>query len=494
MIDIAEPLAAPVGEFEGDASFEPREARSEAPVAMIERPTRWSTMHLHPKQRAYLDSNARLNIVPAGRRGGKSEIAKRRGLRKAFRCQYPDGWVVFGGPTHAQAKRIFWNDLKAMIPPEFIASDGDISESDLSILLFNGCLVQVLGMDVAERAEGKPMDHIVLDEFGNVKASVWSEHVRPMLTDRFGTADFIGVPEGRNHYYELDQIARSDESGEWARHHWTTAEVLPLYLGFRAKREVCVSKEEVAAFEAKDWKTLGRLLAERELESARRSMDLLTFQQEYEASFVSFVGQAYYQFSEANIGEPPYVRGDPLRFSFDFNVNPGTAVVLQDYPLVTNVIGEVYIENDSRTAKVCDKLILDWGDHPGDVICYGDATGGARKSAAAGSDWDIVRDRLKSVFGSRLKFRVPANNPSERSRVNAVNSRLRSMDNVHHVCVHKRCRYLIRDLEGVRVLEGSAGDIEKKKDPMLTHISDAFGYFIAHDHPIRRGRAGSRQI
>lgn len=47
-----------------------------------------------------------------------------------------------------------------------------------------------------------------------------------------------------------------------------------------------------------------------------------------------------------------------------------------------------------------------------------------------------------------------------------------------------RAPMLVRDFEGVRVLEGGAGDLDKKRDPKLTHISDAAGYYVATDFPV----------
>ena len=39
-------------------------------------------------------------------------------------------------------------------------------------------------------------------EYGNMKLEAWGANVRPALSDRKGWCDLIGVPEGRNHYYD----------------------------------------------------------------------------------------------------------------------------------------------------------------------------------------------------------------------------------------------------------------------------------------------------
>jgi hypothetical protein len=71
-----------------------------------------------------------------------------------------------------------------------------------------------------------------------------------------------------------------------------------------------------------------------------------------------------------------------LSFAFDFNVEPGVAVVIQEQQLLnglqgTAVIGEVWIPRASSTPAVCRKLAADWGNHAGPVRIYADATGGA---------------------------------------------------------------------------------------------------------------------
>jgi hypothetical protein len=136
--------------------------------------------------------------------------------------------------------------------------------------------------------------------------------------------------------------------------------------------------------------------------------------------------------------------------------------------------------------RVCDKLLETYRYHKGDIYCYGDSTGGAGGSAKVkGSDWDLVKDTLYPVYGNRLKFRVPKANPRERVRVNSVNSRLLNTYNeVFLVVDQHKCPFLIRDFEGTRVIEGGTGEIDKKRDPELTHLTDAVGYYVAKEYPI----------
>ncbi len=422
---------------------------------------RWTPLRPHPVQLAWMRSPARFNIVPAGRRSGKTERAKRKLVRHALGpySQFDDPRYFAAAPTRQQAKDIWWNHLKQLSPSDLVE---DISESELRIKYITGSSITVVGMDKPQRIEGQPWDGGVMDEFANMKPGAWAENVRPALSDRKGWCDLIGVPEGRNHYYDLYEKAVNGLDG-WAAFSWKSIEIL--------------DPEEV--------------------EAARAEMDELTFQQEYEASFLNFQGRVYYVFDRSIHCSPKiaYNPNLPIILCFDFNVSPGVCAIAQEHPQLPNglpgtaVIGEVYIPANSNTIYVCNKIKNDWGNHKAGVHCYGDATGGNSGSAkVAGSDWDIIRRELRPTFGDSLKFYVNSSNPLERSRVNAVNSRLLSGEKVVRMMLHPdKAKMLVKDFEGVRCLEGGSGEIDKDADEKLTHISDAIGYYIAAKFPVVRG-------
>ena len=434
---------------------------------------RWTHLFNHSIQSSLWNCTKRFLVVPAGRRSGKTELAKRKLVIKAIEFYgAPNGRFICGAPTTAQAREIFWEDLKSMVPDYALAGSrkNSISETMMTVWLWNGAKIQVIGMDRPERAEGSPIDGMVLDEYGNMKASVWTEHLRPALSTlgRLGWCWFIGVPEGRNHYHQLfldcDLPAKAET---WESFTWKTADINPA-----------------------------------EAEAAKADMDLLTYLQEYEGSFVSFEGRAYYDF-DSTYNVPP--KGErcvadlskPLIFTFDFNRKPGVAGVLQELPspkwlnringrnvgLVTTGVDEVWLENNSNTKRVCDRLLAKYSGFKQKVYLYGDASGGAGGSAKVeGSDWDLIRAKLKPVFGDRLISMVPKGNPRIRSRVNSVNGRFKAADGmVRAVFDAVACRYHIRDFEGVSC--DSNGDLEKSGDVMLSHISDAFGYYTVKKHP-----------
>jgi hypothetical protein len=248
-----------------------------------------------------------------------------------------------------------------------------------------------------------------------------------------------------------------------------------------------------------------------EVAAAKRQLDPLVFAQEYEASFVNFTGRAYYTFEEGLHCRPlVYNPLAPLILCFDFNVEPGVCAIVQEQQLPgqfeldqhglpnlgapvigTGVIGEIHIPRNSNTPAVCRKIAADWGSHKGVVRCYGDATGGARGTAkVAGSDWDLIKAELRPVFSDRLFFKVPSHNPAERARLNAMNSRIRSGSGAIRLMVDPaKAPNVVKDLEGVRLLEGGSGEIDKLATPLLTHISDALGYYVEREFPTTKRTA-----
>ena len=128
-------------------------------------------MRPHVAQQAYRGSLARFNVVPAGRRSGKTELAKRKLVRAAlFGSAYDRPRYFAAAPTRDQAKRIYWTDLKALMPKEFVV---DVSETELRLGLVTNAELWVVGLDKPERIEGSPWDGGVLDEYGNMKQKAW---------------------------------------------------------------------------------------------------------------------------------------------------------------------------------------------------------------------------------------------------------------------------------------------------------------------------------
>jgi hypothetical protein len=415
---------------------------------------RWTLLDPHAEQLRLIRSPARFCVVAAGRRSGKTERGKRKLVRCALEGLSGVALPTFAAaaPTRDQAKRIFWQDLKALSPREWVES---VSESELTIRYRSGSQLMVVGLDRPQRIEGVPLDGIVVDEIAEVKRESWEQSIRPALSTKGrppGWAWFTGRPKGRGLFYELYSRAGTREG--WESFTWTSATVVD----------------------------------QAEIEQARADLDPLTFAQEYEAQWVSFEGLAYYPWNPRDhLRRLTYDPARPLIVCLDFNVDPGTAVVCQeqfvDGETRTCVIGEVHIPKNSNTPAVCRRLVADWGKHAGDLYLYGDPAGGARHtSQTEGTDWDLARQVLRPAFGDRLRWRVGKKAPYVRDRLNAVNSRLKSTAGVVRLLVDPvAAPNVVRDFEGVTLLAGGSGELDKKGSEAkgLTHLTDALGYYIA---------------
>ena len=75
-----------------------------------------------------------------------------------------------------------------------------------------------------------------------------------------------------------------------------------------------------------------------------------------------------------------------------------------------------------------------------------------------------------------------------KDRVTCVNSRLRSYSGDRRLFIDPKCKELIKDFEQVTWKADAAGNLMgelSKKDPMRTHVSDALGYLVYREFPMR---------
>ena len=443
----------------------------------------------HPQRDRFLKSRKRFAMIPAGRRSGKTFEARWRLIAGTIHrggphhgCLTPppgvsDPTYVYAAPTYAQAKRIIWSSFKEDIPSWAISK---ISESELTIHFVTGARLMVVGMDKSERVEGIAIDGVVLDEFADMKPMAWTSSIRPALSTVGrppGWALMIGRPRGRNHFWKMFQEAQKNPK-------WDVFYPWPSWM----------------------------IMSEQEVADAKKELDELSFKQEYGGEFVESSDKAYYGFSEEhNCATLEYQPDRPLLLGFDFNVNPGVAVVCQDqdipitvssctacgfeverksgercsacgtpapYEYGTGVIGEVFRWNvESNTKLVCEEIIEKWGSvHKGQVICYGDATGGARRTSADRSDWQIIHDML-SIRWPDLTLDVERSNPGVRDRIVMMNSKFRSADGKSKIFLDvDKCPNLKDDIEATTLKK--SGDLNPGPEHKWTHISDALGYLV----------------
>jgi len=195
-------------------------------------------------------------------------------------------------------------------------------------------------------------------------------------------------------------------------------------------------------------------------------------------------GLVYHGFDRvAHVRDVEVEAGRPLLWALDFNVHPMSSVVAQKLGDEFRVVDEIVLAR-ATTSQACEEFLARYGSHRGGVVIYGDASG-ERMQTTGSSDYGMVREALERA-GVRGEKRVPKANPAVHERVNTMNVLLRDAK----IAVSPKCKELIRDFEEVEYKPSSTA-IDKERDPMRTHASDALGYLVWQEYQARQG-AGER--
>ncbi len=205
---------------------------------------------LTPWQLEVFSDKTRFQVVVAGRRCGKTRLAATNMLVNGLNNPNKHAWTMYVAPTYGQAMDLVWDllmDLGRPVIRKWNINDGEIS-------LVTGTTLYVRGADNPDRLRGPGSYYVVLDEFKDMKASVWEKVLRPSLSDYKGRALFIGSPEpGDSLFRDYYELGASGKDPDWKAWHFTTYDnpfIDPL-----------------------------------EIEAAKRSMSTFAFKQEYLASF-----------------------------------------------------------------------------------------------------------------------------------------------------------------------------------------------------------------
>lgn len=409
---------------------------------------RWYALKPHPVQLALMravDDGIRFPVVPAGRRSGKTERGKRFIVKKAM---YHPGEMYFAGaPTYAQAKKIWWEDLKMLTLSSIHPRKP--SETELIIYMPNGSTIQVIGFDQPQRFEGIPWSGGIIDEIADVKEQAINENILPALNTVNPTRPeyrawcwWIGVPEGLGHYKDMADLGWSGRDPDWKTFHWTSAEILPQDI----------------------------------IESAKRTMSEKQFRQEYEASFETAGGRIYEDYGKANwCAATPYEH-EELHWTHDQNFTPlsSSIVVIRDG--VPYIIDEIVLTS-AISRQSAQEFVEKYKNHKNKkVFVYGDPAGRAGEKHGHKSDYDEIEEVLH-LNGWRFERRVRPKHPSIKNRQNAVRAMIKNAKGDVKIFVNpETAKWSNKGLETVQFKEGSSFQ-EDQSNP-YQHITTAIGYFV----------------
>jgi phage terminase large subunit len=197
----------------------------------------------------------RFAVVVAHRRFGKTVAALNHLIREAVLNEKETPRYAYIAPTYGQAKRVAWDYLVKYTTP--LGGTNNISELRVD---FWGRRIQLYGSDNPDSLRGQFFDGVIIDEVGDQNPKIWTDIVRPALTDRKGWCLFIGTPKGHNHFKELRDRAEKEDG--WG------------LLEFKASETGVVD--------------------ETELRAAKNEMGESKFRQEFECSFDAPIEGSYY--------------------------------------------------------------------------------------------------------------------------------------------------------------------------------------------------------
>lgn len=330
------------------------------------------------------------------------------------------------------AKNIAWELLIKIVPKEIIDKT---NESELYLRLINGAVIELKGSDNPDSLRGVGLDGVVLDEWAMQDPSVWSEIIRPALTDRQGWAVFIGTPAGKNHFYDL---------------YSSTPEQDRVFL------------------RASDTK----IIPQAELDLARSEMNQDEYNQEFECSFLFFSGQVYKEFNPDKhvIKNPPKIddrwfRGAAIDYG---QVNP-TCVLWY----ATDYDGRVFIYDEYYQAgKTVKQHAESIGPKLNNLtnLPMIDPSAYAKTRSKGDTPYSVVDE----FFDNNISV-VPAQNDV----LGGIN-RVREYFEKDMLFVYPNCENLIKELQNYRWKPKKRVDMATPDEPLKVndHACDSLRYII----------------
>jgi hypothetical protein len=253
------------------------------------------------EQQLVIDDKHRFQVVVAHRRLGKTVLAINKIVQHALQNPLNRPQYAFISPERQQSRKNTWDyflEYTRWIP----GADYNKTELCITIPTIHGSTAKIFleGAEEPDRLRGMYFDGVIMDEVAQMPRSMWSEVIRPALSDRKGWATFIGTPKGKNFFYDMFTMA-AEETNE----AWTTFK-------FTADKTGIISEDE--------------------LDQARREMGEDMYRQEYLCSFDAVIKGTYYgktleQLKEmGGIGEVLWNPKLPVYTAWDLGMNDKTVV------------------------------------------------------------------------------------------------------------------------------------------------------------------------
>lgn len=277
-------------------------------------------------------------------------------------------------PTYTQGKKALWEGIGKdgfryinHFPKELL--DGKPNDTEMKIRYKNGSLFQIIGTEDIDRVVGTNPRGCVFSEYSLQSPKAW-EYIRPILRENGGWAIFNYTPRGKNHGFDLFEMASKNPS--WFVQRLTIFDTKVL-------TEVDIQEERDAGM----------------------TEDMI--QQEFYCSFTAAIMGSYYwtQYDEAEktgrFGNVPYQVGLPVYTVWDLGIADSMAIGF--YQLAGQEIHKIdYYEKTGEGFAHFAKVLQDkgyvYGKHfaPHDIKARELSTGKTRQEGAKalGIDFEVV--------------------------------------------------------------------------------------------------------
>jgi len=256
----------------------------------------------HSKQRdmiqGILQSDAKYHVACVGRQFGKSLMA----INLSLYWMINDGpcKVLWVSPVYSQSNKV-QKEIMQAIGATNIVKNCNYSEN--YITLKNGSEIIFRSAEKYDNIRGMTVDYGVLDEASFMKEDAWKEAIRPVFMVRGKKVLFISTPKGKNWFYELFQLARSED--------------YPQYVSYTG------SSYDTPFIDLQ------------EIEDAKKTLPENVFQQEYLAKFIDSGGEVF-----TNLDKNLMTNWGPINSKIYCGIDLGKQ---EDYTVATflNAAGQV---------------------------------------------------------------------------------------------------------------------------------------------------------
>lgn len=183
----------------------------------------------HPQQEAFVNSDAKRNVVRAGRRGGKTTGVAIRAVRRFLAGKR----VLYATPTAEQIDRFWVVVSRALAVP--IKAGLLYKNETKHIIELPGTEHRIRAKTAwnADTLRGDYADDLILDEFQLMNEDAWGVVGAPMLLDNNGDATFVYTPPSLHsrstskandpqHAAKLYKKVSADTSGRWKTFHFSS--------------------------------------------------------------------------------------------------------------------------------------------------------------------------------------------------------------------------------------------------------------------------------